>query len=77
MLAYLGARLSPSGAYVGPSGGYVGPMLGVLYAIYVDVLLRCDFSIPNRFSQAQATQKPRFFNFAKMQSMAAEGPETL
>ena len=52
-------------------------MLGVLYAIYVDVLLRCDFSIPNPFSQAQATQKPRFFNFAKMQSMAAEGPETL
>ena len=47
------------------------------YAVYVENIFRDNFL---RFSpplQAKTVEKPTFFNIAKVQFCAAEGPETL
>ena len=83
MLGHLGAMLGPCWAILGPSWAYVGPSwamgLGWPYvgAVYVENIVRDNFLrfFPPR--KAKTVEKPTFFNIAKVQFCAAEGPETL
>ena len=69
-------------------GAHVGPMLaqvepprelcwGHVWAIYFETILRSPFFPPRASSWSPKQRKDRrFFNIAKMKSLAAEGPET-
>ena len=78
--AHVGPRLGQLGpmlAYVGRGCAYVGPMLVRGGAVYVENSVRDKFLrfFPPR--KAKTVEKPTFFNIAKVQFCAAEGPETL
>ena len=74
-------RLGPSWSHVGPMLGHLGAILGLCWpyvgAVYVENIFRDKFErfFPPR--KAKTVEKPTFFNIAKVQFCAAEGPETL
>ena len=71
--ASLGAMLGIGSGYVGD----LGPMLVRCWAVYVENIFRdnCLRFFPPL--QAKTLEKSTFFNIAKVQFCAAEGPETL
>ena len=75
-----GPMLSPCWAHVGPMLAHVEPSWelcrGHVWVIYVERILRCQFFLPTPRLEPKTTQKPMFFNIAKMKSVAPEGPET-
>ena len=78
--AYVGPMLGQLGAMLGIGSGYVGdlgPMLVRCWAVYVENIFRDNFLRFFPPLQAKTVEKPTFFNIAKVQFCAAEGPETL
>ena len=76
MLGHLGAILGLCWAVL----GHLGAMLGLcwaIFAVYVENIFRDNFLrfFPPR--KAKTVEKLTFFNIAKLQFCAAEGPETL
>ena len=71
--ASLGAMLGIGSGYVGD----LGPMLVRCWAVYVENIFRDNFLRFFPTLQAKTVEKPTFFNIAKVQFCAAEGPETL
>ena len=71
--ASLGAMLGIGSGYVGD----LGPMLVRCWAVYVENIFRDNFLRFFPPLQAKTVEKPTFFNIAKVQFCAAEGPETL
>jgi len=67
-------------AMLGIGWGYVGdlgPRLVRCWAVYVENICRHNFFRFFPPLKAKTVEKPTFFNIAKVQFCAAEGPETL
>ena len=78
--AYVGpswASLEPCWAYVGPSWGHLGLCWPYVGAVYVENIFRDNFLRVFPPRKAKTVEKLTFFNIAKVQFCAAEGPETL